>query len=145
MSVERRAKVTWSGTLADGSGMLESGSGALRAQPYSLTTRIGEPAGQTSPEELIAAAHAACFSMAMAFELTQIGASIDDIAVSARCVEGPVDDGFAITNIDLDVTVRSHGLSPEALESAISRAHAGCPVSRALSGNVNMTVTARLG
>lgn len=140
MAVERRARTTWTGTIVGGSGSISAGSGAFTNQPISLDTRISDPNGHTSPEELIAAAHGACFAMSVSSVLTGRGISPDAIVVDALCVEGPVDDGFAITGIELAVSVRAAGLDERQLHDVIDEAERGCPVSKAFAGNVPVKI-----
>lgn len=144
MALRRRADVHWAGAIASGTGAIAFGSGAIPPQPIALQTRITDQAsGQTSPEELIAAAHGACFAMSVAAVLTGRGIASDAIDVATECEEGPVADGFAITAIHLTVTVAAPTLDQAAIEAVVAEAHATCPVSRALANNVDIRIEAR--
>lgn len=142
---ERRAEVVWEGDLMSGSGTIVStGSGAFGGLGITWKARTEDSDGLTSPEELIAAAHAACFSMALSHGLAQAGTPADRLETSAVCTFGPVEGGFAITRMALTVTGRVPGMSEDAFEQAAAAAKDGCPVSGALAGNVEMTVSASL-
>ncbi len=138
---ERRAEVVWEGDLLHGSGTIVStGSGAFGGLPVSWAARTEESGGKTSPEELIAAAHAACFSMALSHGLAQSGHAPERLETSAVCMFDKVDDGFAITMMELTVKGRVPGIDAAAFEEAAEQAKDGCPVSGALKGNVEITV-----
>jgi osmotically inducible protein OsmC len=142
---ERRAEVVWHGDLLHGSGTIVAvGSGALDQLPVTWAARTESSDGKTSPEELIAAAHAACFSMALSHGLAQSGTTADELTVRAVCSFEQVGDGWQITTIELDVDGRVPGIDAEAFEQAAEEAKAGCPVSQALEGNVEITVRPRL-
>ncbi len=143
MAIDKRAEVTWTGDLASGRGTIERvGSGALGPLGVSWPARTGEGEPElTSPEELIAAAHAACFSMALANTLAKEGTPPTSLRVSATVTFVP---GTGITRSALEVVGRVPGLAEEAFAAAAERAKDGCPVSRALTGNVELSVTARL-
>jgi lipoyl-dependent peroxiredoxin len=141
--VERRASVTWQGDLTSGSGRIESvGSGALTGLDITWASR-SEPdeSGRTSPEELIAAAHASCFSMALSHGLAQAGSPPERLAVKATSTFVP---GTGITGMRLDVTGRVPGLDEDGFRAAAEGAKQNCPVSKALAGNVEITLDARL-
>jgi osmotically inducible protein OsmC len=142
MATDRRAEVTWSGDLMSGSGTIESvGSGAFGPLDVSWQARTEEPNGRTSPEELIAAAHAACFSMALAHGLAQGGHAAEALSVSATVTFEP---GPGITRSVLDVQGSVPGLDDDGFRQAAEAAKEGCPVSQALKGNVDLHVSARL-
>ena len=142
-NVERTAEVVWSGTIARGTGMASGGSGALRDLPITLASRFGDPEGKTSPEELIAAAHAGCFTMALGSVLAGRGTPPERLAVSARVTLATTGTP-RITSSELDV----HGLVPGAdqasFDEASREARRTCLVSRALQGNVEIRVHAML-
>jgi osmotically inducible protein OsmC len=139
---ERRAEVTWSGDLMSGEGMIESvGSGAFGPLQVSWPARAEEPEGKTSPEELIAAAHAACFSMALSHELAQSGHAPESLSTTATVTFEP---GTGITRIAIDVSGSVPGLDEAAFHQAAQAAKDGCPVSKALAGVPEITVSARL-
>jgi len=134
--------VTWSGDLLGGSGTIESvGSGAFGPLPVSWRARAEEPGGNTSPEELIAAAHAACFSMALSGALAKQGNPPDALSTSATVTFVP---GTGITKSVLDVEGTVPGLDEAGFREAAEAAKENCPVSQALKGNVELSVTARL-
>jgi lipoyl-dependent peroxiredoxin len=142
MATERRAEVTWRGDLMKGEGTIEKvSSGAFGPLEVSWPARTESPNGKTSPEELIAAAHAACFSMAFANGLAQAGTPPESLTVSATVTFVP---GTGITSSALDVEGRVSGLDEAAFRQAAEQAKEGCPVSSALKGNVELSVSARL-
>jgi osmotically inducible protein OsmC len=145
VKAERRASVVWEGDLAHGSGtIVSSGSGALADINVSWRARTESSDGSTSPEELIAAAHASCFSMALSNGLAQAGHAPDRLEVSAVCSFEKVGDGWKITTMELDVEGHVPGMDEAAFEDAAEEAKKGCPVSGALAGNVEITVRPRL-
>jgi osmotically inducible protein OsmC len=143
MAAEKRAEVTWEGDLMSGNGTIERvGSGAFGPLGVSWAARTGEGQAElTSPEELVAAAHAACFSMALSNMLAEAGTPPEGLSVSAVVTFVP---GTGITASRLDVEGRVPGISEDAFREAAERAKDGCPVSGALKGNVELSVTARL-
>jgi len=142
MATERRAEVVWEGSLMEGSGTITKvGSGALPELPVTWTSRAESPEGRTSPEELIAAAHASCFSMALSGALAQAGNPPERLETSATVTFVP---GTGITKSALTVTGRVPGLDEQAFQEAAEGAKDGCPVSGALKGNVELTLDARL-
>jgi lipoyl-dependent peroxiredoxin len=142
MATERRAEVTWAGDLLSGGGTIESvGSGAFAGLDVSWPARTEEPNGKTSPEELIAAAHAVCFSMAFAHGLAQAGTPPEALSVSAAVTFEP---GTGITKSVLDVQGTVPGIDEKAFQEAAETAKDNCPVSQALKGNVELSVSARL-
>jgi len=144
VKAERRAAVVWEGDLMSGSGTITSTrSGALGNLDVSWKARTEDPGGSTSPEELIAAALAACFSMALSHGLAQAGNPPERLDVSATCTFEQVEGGWKITTVGLDVSGRVPGIDEEAFEQAAEQAKQGCPVSRALEGNVEITVQSR--
>jgi osmotically inducible protein OsmC len=128
----RTAHAQWNGSLPDGNGRMEFGSGAFEGQ-YSFGSRFEEGVG-TNPEELIGAAHAGCFSMALSGVLGRAGITPESIATDARVHLDKVGEGFTITRIELITTGRIPGLSAEDFERHAQDAKANCPVSRALGG-----------
>jgi lipoyl-dependent peroxiredoxin len=134
--------VTWSGDLLGGSGTIESvGSGAFGSLPVTWEARAEEPGGNTSPEELIAAAHAACFCMALSGALAKQGNPPEALSASATVTFVP---GTGITKSVLDVEGTVPGLDEAGFREAAEGAKENCPVSQALKGNVELSVTARL-
>jgi lipoyl-dependent peroxiredoxin len=142
MAAERKAEVTWQGDLMAGSGVIDRvGSGAFGPLDVTWASRTEDPAGKTSPDELLAAAHAACFSMALAHGLAQAGNPPEKLSTSATVTFVP---GTGITRSALDVTGTVPGIDESAFREAAEQAKEGCPVSGALKGNVELEVTARL-
>jgi lipoyl-dependent peroxiredoxin len=142
MAAERRAEAVWEGSLIEGSGTItHAGSGALPELPVTWASRTESPEGRTSPEELIAAAHAACFSMALAHALAQAGNPPERLETSATVTFVP---GTGITKSALTVRGRVSGIDEDAFEQAAEGAKEDCPVSGALKGNVELTVDASL-
>jgi len=140
--VTKHAKVSWKGDLENGSGSIgEVGSGSIGPLDVSWPARTGDEKGMTSPEELIAAAHAACFSMALSHVLNQAGTPPDRLDVKADVTFVP---GTGITSSELDVSGVVPGITPQAFAEAAEDAKDNCPVSGALKGNVELTVEARL-
>jgi osmotically inducible protein OsmC len=130
--IERSAEVVWEGNVARGAGRMTAGSGAFEALPFSLPTRIGKAEGQTSPEELLAAAHAGCFAMGLAGELAGAGAPPDRLDVRCTITMDEVEgQGHQIVGSQVRVDVQA-ALAGEALAAAIERADAGCPFSALL-------------
>jgi lipoyl-dependent peroxiredoxin len=142
VATERTASVTWHGSLMDGNGTITSTTtGAIGEQPVTWAARAEEPGGLTSPEELIAAAHAACFSMALSHGLAQAGNAPDELNTSATVTFQP---GEGITKIALTVKGRVPGLGEDAFREAAEGAKENCPVSKALAGVPEITLDARL-
>jgi len=145
MRAERRAEVVWEGDLAHGSGTIVStGSGAFGDLNVSWKARTEDSSGQTSPEELLAAAHASCFAMAFSNGLAQNGSPPERLDVRAVCTFEKVGDGWKVATMELDVEGRVPGIDVAAFEEAAEQAKDGCPVSGALHGNVDITVRPRL-
>lgn len=142
MAAERRAEVTWHSGLMDGSGTIESvGSGAFGPLDVTWASRAEDPNGKTSPEELIAAAHASCFSMALSGALAKAGHPPETLSTSATVTFVP---GTGITRSALDLQGNVPGLDEAAFRQAAEAAKENCPVSQALRGNVELTIDARL-
>lgn len=141
MAAERTAAVTWEGDLAHGRGTFTTGSGALGDQEVTWASRTERSEGKTSPEELIAAAHGSCFSMALSHELAQAGHPPERLSVKATCTFVP---GEGITTMALELTGTVPGMDASAFEEAAQAAKDGCPVSGALKGNVEISLSATL-
>jgi osmotically inducible protein OsmC len=133
----RRARAMWYGTGRAGSGSLSSDPGVLSDTPYSFRTRFENEKG-TNPEELIAAAHAGCFSMALSNELGGAGLTPTSISTTAAVTLEKTAAGFTITAVHLDVTARVPGASQQAFETAAAAAKSGCPVSKVLKAEITM-------
>jgi len=142
---ERRADVVWEGNLVQGHGKIVSvGSGALGELPITWASRTERSDGRTSPEELLAAAHAACYAMAFSHTLAQAGTPADQLTVSATCAFEQVESGFKVTTMDLHVRGKVPGLDQAGFEKVAQQAEQGCPVSNALRNNVQIRVQAHL-
>ena len=145
MAATRTATVTWNGSLAEGTGTVSAGSSGLFTDlPVSWSARTEGPDGQTSPEELLASAHAACFSMALAGGLARSGTPPDHVHVSAAATFDKVGDAWSVTRSELDVVGVVPGIDEDGFAGAVHGARANCPVSRALAGNVEIVATATL-
>ena len=139
--MKRNAKAVWKGGLKSGTGTISTDSGVLSDTQYSFNTRFEDGKG-TNPEELIAAAHAGCFSMALSAQLEDAGLTAESIRTTASVRLDKTDAGFAITSVHLDVAARVPGAERQAFETAAQNAKAGCPVSKVL--NAEITMDARL-
>jgi lipoyl-dependent peroxiredoxin len=139
--MERKASAVWKGGLKDGKGEFSAPSGVFSHVPYSFKTRFEDAPG-TNPEELIAAAHASCFSMALSAQLGAANLRPDSINTTANLKMEKQDSGWAITAIHLDVSARVPKADESAFKKAAENAKAGCPVSKLL--NAKITMNARL-
>lgn len=135
--MESKASAVWEGGLKDGAGRLTSKSSMLSNTPYSFGTRFEGAAG-TNPEELIAAAHAGCYAMALSKILADSGMTPERIATEATVTLAQKDGGFAITRSHLDVRVRAKGGDESAFQEAAAKAKAGCPVSKLMTAEITM-------
>jgi len=140
---ERRATTDWDGDLAHGQGIVKLDSGAVDSLPVTWASRTERSDGKTSPEELIAAAHASCFSMALAHGLSQAGHAPEHLSVSAQVTLDQRDGAPTVTSSQLTVAGRVPGIDQSSFEQAAAEAGRNCPVSRALTG-VEITVNATL-
>ena len=146
MAAVRRAQATWSGDLASGKGKVSSAtSGVFKDFDVSWARRSESDAnGVTSPEELLAAAHAACFAMALSAGLGRAGSPPEELNVTAAVTFDRVGDGFKVVSSALDVRGRVPGMSADDFAKAAEAAKDGCPISGALKGNVELSVTSSL-
>lgn len=135
--MQRKGSAVWSGGLRDGKGSVSTASGVLNNTQYSFATRFENGVG-TNPEELIAAAHAGCFSMALSAQLGNSNLKPERIATDATVTLEKLADGFAITAVHLSVKAKIPGASPEAFQKAANEAKAGCPVSKVLNAKITM-------
>ncbi len=140
---ERSATTGWDGDLAHGNGVLNGTSGALKDMSVTWASRTQRSEGKTSPEELIAAAHSSCFSMALAHGLTEDGHAPEHLDVTAKVTLDERDGAPTVTTSELTVTGRVPGIDQAAFEQAAADASKGCPISRALAG-IEISVTATL-
>jgi osmotically inducible protein OsmC len=145
MSVARsRAEAVWRGDLFTGKGTISVGSRVFQELPISWAARTERTQGTTSPEELLAAAHASCFSMALSNILAKNGTPAEKLEVTAEASFEKVAEGFKVTSITLNVVGSVKGLTAEKFAEAARQAGEGCPISKALKGNVEIRVNARL-
>lgn len=135
---KRKGSAEWSGGLKDGKGTVSTESGALSSLPYSFAKRFENEKG-TNPEELIGAAHASCFSMALSMILGMGGITAEKIATTSTVSLNKVGDGFGITDIHLDVEITAPGADESAVLKAADDAKAGCPVSKLFNANITMS------
>ena len=137
----RTASAHWAGGLKDGKGTVSTASGVLKDTQYSFSTRFENGVG-TNPEELVAAAHAGCFSMALSGQLGNAGMTAESIETKASLTFEKTDAGFTVTSIHLDVSVKIPGADQAKFDEATQNAKKGCPISRLL--NTNITMDAKL-
>jgi len=135
--MQRKGSAVWKGGLKDGKGTVSTQSGALKDLQYSFSTRFENGVG-TNPEELIAAAHAGCFSMALSAQLGEAGMTAESIETTATVTMEKTDAGFTVTKSHLDTTVRIPGGDKAKFETAANNAKAGCPISRLLKAEITM-------
>jgi osmotically inducible protein OsmC len=138
---DSKSSAEWIGSLKEGKGTMSTGSGVLSGVPYSFGTRFGQDAG-TNPEEMIAAAHAACFSMAFGAQLGERGLTADSIKTTATVSLEKTDNGFGVTKSHLEMVARIPGASEDQFREAAEAAKKGCPISKLL--NAEITLDARL-
>jgi osmotically inducible protein OsmC len=144
MAAERRAQTTWEGDLASGSGTFTVGSGSIGPQEVSWRARTEEPGGNTSPEELLAAAHASCFSMALSGSLARAGTPPRRLETEAVVTFDKLNGGWGVTKSALRVRGDVPGADEDAFRRAADDAKENCPISQALKGNVELSVDASL-
>jgi osmotically inducible protein OsmC len=145
MAAVRTATVTWQGPLATGDGSVTAGtSGLFTDLPVSWASRTEQPDGRTSPEELLAAAHAACYAMAFSGELGRAGHTPEELHVEAEVTFDKLESGWTVTASALTVLGHVHGITDEEFDRLAEVAKDGCPISRALAGNVEISVEATL-
>jgi osmotically inducible protein OsmC len=140
----RSARAIWEGNLTEGKGTFTTGSGAFGEQPVTWAARTQEPGGRTSPEELIAAAQAACYAMALSNTLNTRGTPPQRLAVNCTCTLDRVEGGVKITQVTIEVVGVVPGVDQAGFEQVAQEAERGCPVANALRNNVNISVNARL-
>ena len=141
MIIKRNGSAVWSGGLKDGKGAVSTGSGVLQDSQYGFNTRFEDGPG-TNPEELIGAAHAGCFTMALSGQLGQAGLTAEELRTTATVSMEKVEGGFSITAVHLDLVAKIPGASQEAFDKAAQTAKENCPVSKLL--NAEITLTSRL-
>ncbi len=136
--MQRSATAVWNGTLKDGKGSISTPSGTLTEAPYSFLTRF-ENAKGTNPEELIGAAHAGCFAMALSAQLSTMNFTPESVKVTATVSLEKLEAGWTISKIHLDLAARIPGITQAAFESAAASAKANCPVSRLFKADISLT------
>jgi osmotically inducible protein OsmC len=141
MTIKRNGSAVWSGGLKDGKGAVSTGSGVLKDSQYGFNTRFEDGPG-TNPEELIGAAHAGCFTMALSGQLGQAGLTAQELRTTATVSMEKVEGGFSITAVHLDLVAKIPGASQEAFDKAAQTAKENCPVSKLL--NAEITLSSRL-
>ena len=137
MAIEKRGSAHWSGGLRDGRGTVSTESGALKEHPYGFKTRFEGVPG-SNPEELIGAAHAGCFSMALSMMLGEAGLTAERIETRAEVTLDKQSDGFAITAVHLVLRARVPGADAQTFEQIANKAKAGCPVSKVLNAKISL-------
>ena len=135
--MKRHGSAVWTGGLKDGKGVVSTDSGVLSNTQYSFSTRFEDGKG-TNPEELIAAAHAGCFAMALSGQLGNAGMTAESLEVTASVTLEKTDAGFTVTKSHLDLTARIPGADQAAFDKAADAAKAGCPISRLLKAEITM-------
>lgn len=140
--MQRKASAIWQGGLKNGNGTLSTASGTLKETPYSFRMRFEDAPG-TNPEELVAAAHAGCFAMALSAQLEGAGMTPERLEVTATVKLEKSDGGWAVTSSHLDLTARIPGADPDKFKTAAETAKAGCPISKLLKAEI--TLDAKLG
>ena len=141
MTIKRNGSAVWSGGLKDGKGAVSTGSGVLKDSQYGFNTRFEDGPG-TNPEELIGAAHAGCFTMALSGQLGEAGLTAQELRTTATVSMEKVEGGFSITAVHLDLVAKIPGASQEAFDKAAQTAKENCPVSKLL--NAEITLSSRL-
>ena len=145
MAAVRTATVTWQGPLATGEGTVTAGtSGLFTDLPVSWGSRTEQPEGRTSPEELLAAAHAACYAMAFSADLGRAGYTPEELHVEAEVTFDKVETGWTVTASAITVLGHVHGITADEFDRVAAITRDGCPISRALAGNVELSVEATL-
>ncbi|WP_431646880.1 OsmC family protein [Enterobacter hormaechei] len=137
MTIHKHGSAHWSGDIKRGKGTVSTESGVLNQQPYGFNTRFEGEKG-TNPEELIGAAHAACFSMALSLMLGEAGYTADSIDTTADVSLDKTDSGFAISKVPLQSKVTVPGIDPQQFDGIIQKAKAGCPVSQLLKAEITL-------
>ncbi len=135
--MKRKASAVWQGGLKDGKGTISTESGVLSGTQYSFSTRFENGIG-TNPEELIGAAHAGCFSMALSGQLGNVGLVAESIRTAATVSMEKTEAGFTVTEVHLDVRAKIGGASQETFEEVAKKAKEGCPISRLLNAKITM-------
>lgn len=135
--MKRSGSAVWQGGLKDGKGAVSTESGVLDATPYSFSKRFGDEKG-TNPEELLGAAHAACFTMALSNVLGEAGFKADELSTNAVVTIQQDDSGFTIPTVDLTLKAKIPGITEEAFQEAAGKAKSGCPVSKLFTAEISL-------
>jgi osmotically inducible protein OsmC len=138
MTIKRNGSAVWSGGIKDGTGAVSTASGVLKDAPYGFNARFKDGSG-TNPEELIGAAHAACFTMALSGQLGQAGMTAQELRTTATVSMEKVEGGFSITAVHLDLVAKIPGASQEAFDKAANDAKEHCPVSKLLNAEISLS------
>ncbi len=144
MAALRRADAVWEGDLLNGRGMVKVGTGVFPEFPVTWAARTEEPGGKTSPEELLAAAHASCYAMALSSTLAKRGTPPKRLNVTAVCTFDKVEGAWKVTTMELNVKGNVPGLDQAKFEDAAQAGEKGCPISNAIRNNVEIKLTAKL-
>lgn len=144
MATQRKASTTWEGGLVDGKGSVTLESSGIGSFDVSWPARAEQPGGLTSPEELVAAAHASCYAMALSHAIGEAGGTPQRLDTSATVTFGPVGGGYAVTKIDLTVRGQVEGIDQQGFLQAANAAKDGCPISQLVKGNTVLTLNAAL-
>ncbi|OLF72770.1 osmotically inducible protein OsmC [Pseudoalteromonas haloplanktis] len=140
MTIKKSARSTWSGDIKKGKGYISTQSGALDNQPYGFNTRFEDKPG-SNPEELVGAAHSACFGMALSLALGEAGFTAESINTEATVSLDEVDDGFAVSEIELVVNAKITDISNEQFQALCEDTKKGCPISKLLNTSIKLTAT----
>jgi len=135
--MKRKASAVWNGDIRNGKGTISTDSGVLSQTPYSFSTRFEDEQG-TNPEELIAAAHSGCFSMALSGQLDSAGFTSEKIQTTAVITLVKTEEGFTITAVHLSVSAKVPGIDQKTFQANANKAKVGCPVSRLLNAEITM-------
>lgn len=141
--MNRKASAIWHGTGKDGTGNVSAQSGAIKNLPYSWKTRFGDESGMsgTNPEEMIAAAHASCFTMAVSFQLSGAGFTPEELKTDADLTMENANGGWSITKIHLTLTAKVPGVTEDKFQELAKAAKENCPISRVLKADISMDAT----
>jgi lipoyl-dependent peroxiredoxin len=140
MKINRTASAAWSGGIKDGKGSISTESGALQAYPYGFSSRFEGLPG-SNPEELLGAAHAACFTMALSLMLGEAKLRAEQMSTTARVTLEQVEGGYAISAVHLTVSAKVPGTDPATFEALAAKAKAGCPVSKVINAMITLDAT----
>jgi len=140
MVIKRRGSAVWQGGLKDGRGAISTASGALKAHPYGFASRFEGTPG-TNPEELLGAAHAGCFTMALSLILGEAGLTAEKMETTAEVTLAQVEGGYAITAVHLSLQAKVPGADQATFQALAAKAKAGCPVSKVLKADISLEAT----